>query len=302
MPDGGDREAWLARRRKNIGGSEIAALFGCQAEYQMSHYALWHVKAGRIPEAEVGGERPRWGLALEDAIAEAVRQEWKWRVSPGFYVEHPTVKGLGCTLDRVAVRPDAEPALPGCMEMKNIDWLTHKRGWVGSPPVHIELQLQHQLACTGYEWGAVVALVGGNHLAEPYIYGRRPKIIAAIEQKVADFWKSIADGREPPTDASASTAAALKALFPEAKPEKEIELGGNNEFGDRLMALKQARLDKAAAEATERAAANWIMATVGDAEVIKSGGVVVATAKTQHRKAHEVKASMSRPLLLKEVA
>jgi predicted phage-related endonuclease len=292
-----DRAAWLARRRKNIGGSEIAALFGVQADYQMSHWTLWQVKAGRIPEPEVTGERPKWGLLMEDAIGAAVSVEKGWKHDRAGFVEHPTVTGLSCTLDFVAYREEG----PGCLECKNADWLAHKRGWIGEPPVHIALQLQHQLACTGYAWGAVACLVGGNHL-EVYEYGRRPKIIGEIEKRVAAFWQSIEAGVEPPTDASASTATAIKALFPDSEPAKEIELGGDNEFGDRLMDLKQARLDGKAAEAVERASANWIMRRIGDAELIKSGGVVVATAKTQERKAHEVKASKSRPLLLKESA
>lgn len=292
-----DRAAWLARRQTNIGASEVAALFGCQADYQLSHFALWQVKAGRIPAPEVNGERPAWGLRLEGVIADAVAAEKGWAIEPGGFIEHPTVPGLSCTLDFVATRGEG----PGCLECKNADWLSHKRQWAGEPPMHIGLQLQHQLAVTGHQWGAVACLVGGNHL-EVYEFGRRPKIIAEIERRVAAFWQSVRDGIEPPTDASSSTAAALRSLFPDSVPEKEHDATGDNEFGDRLMSLKQARLEKAAAEATERAAANWLLRRIGDAELVKSGGVVVATAKTQERKAHEVKASKIRPLLLKEMS
>ncbi len=53
---------WHAQRARNVGASEIAALFGVQPDYALSHYALWHVKAGKAPP-------PVGGLNTRDALA-----------------------------------------------------------------------------------------------------------------------------------------------------------------------------------------------------------------------------------------
>lgn len=300
------REAWLAERQKNIGGSEIAALFGCQADYQLSHYALWQVKSGRIPAPDVTGERPAWGLKLEAAIAEGAAEKHGWKIAKGGYVQHPTVPGLACTLDFViaSVPPGGfvgEKWGPGSLEIKNVDWLQHKRQWGDEPPLHIELQLQHQLACTGYEWGAVVCLIGGNQLAEPYYFERRPKITAEIEKRVAAFWVSVEASKEPAVDGSDTTAAAIAAMFPEHVPGTSIDVDGDNEFPGRWAALVQAKADRSAAEKTEQASKSWLMAKVGDAELIRFNGQIIATAKTQVRKAYSVKESSSRVLRIKEL-
>lgn len=294
------REAWLAARQKNIGGSEIACLFNCQADYQQSHYALWQIKSGRIPSVDTAGERPAWGLRLEAAIAEGAAAKHGWAIEKGGYVPHPTVPGMACTLDFVIAKAEGH-LTTGALEIKNVDWLQHKRQWQDEPPLHIELQLQHQLACTGYEWGAVVCLVGGNQLAEPYYFERRPKIINEIEKRITVFWASVAASKEPPTDGAGTTAAAIAALFPEHVPGKDVELDGNNEFPERWATLKQAKADRIAAEKAEQASKSWLMATIGDAEFLKYGGQIIATAKMQTRKAYQVKESTSRVLRIKEM-
>lgn len=297
------RDDWLAARQSRIGGSEVAALFGCEAPYQLSHYALWQVKAGKIPAPDVAGERPEWGLRLEAAIAEAHAERFGWKIEKGGYVPHPTVAGMACTLDFEIVggHPRVEIDGPGVLEIKNVDWLQKKRTWGGSePPVHILLQGQHQCGCAGRKWGVIGSLIGGNELAEPYEFDARPKLIKSIEQKVAAFWQSIERGEEPPVDGSGSTSAALAEMFPESVAEKSIDLSGHNEFPERFADLKQARLDRQAAEKCEAAAANWIMRCIGDAELLRYSGQIVATAKSSKRRGYTVEPTIIRPLRLKE--
>src|ERR1019366_5449562 len=111
----------------------------------------------------------------------------------------------------------------------------------------------------------------------------------------------IKEGREPPPDGSDTTAAALAALFPEAVPGKTMDMDGDNEFPERWAALVQAKADKKAADSTETASKNWLMAKIGDAELIRYNGAIIATAKSQKRKAYEVKESSSRVLRIKEM-
>ena len=256
------REQWLSLRRSNIGASEVACLFDCSP--YTSRYALWQIKAGRIPEPELSGERPKWGLRLEDAIIAAFVEETgcAYAYRRAGYVQHPTVGGLGCTPDFFLVDRGGIPI--EIAETKNVDWLQHKRQWGGEPPAHILLQTQAQLACTGMGSVTVVALVGGNDLKH-YRFERRPKIIAEIESRVAEFWQSIRDGRDPPVDSSDSTAAALKALYPGDDGDDEpVDMRGDNELPELCADYQRAVNARKDAEADEKAARSAIMAKVGE--------------------------------------
>lgn len=288
---------WHAIRLKHVGGSESAALMGCGEEYQQSPYALWQTKSGRIPAPVVEGKRIEAGKRLEWAIAEwiAFGEGWKIEQFKG-YAECDAYPGMGCTPDFTIVSlPDTG------LQIKNVDRLVHKLKWTnGEPPMSVLIQVQHEMHCTGWKAIYVGALIGGN---EPVTYRieYRPKIGAAIEKKVREFWESVKAGKEPPVDGSGTTASALAAMFPEALPGTSIDMDGDNEFPERWSALIQAKADKKAAEATETAAKNWLLSKVGDAELIKFKGQVLATYKTQNRKAYSVEASSSRVLRIKDL-
>lgn len=226
-----DSADWHDMRARHVGGSEVAALFDLPRadvpNYLTSRYALWHIKAGNAPSPFVGNPRVSWGLRLEAAIAEGAAEENKWSVQKGGYVTDINCPGLGCTLDYVIDYDPTEKG-PGVLELKNLDWMVHKKSWGDEPPPHILLQHQHQLAATGYSWGAVVALVGGNDL-RTYRYKARPKLIEDIRRRVTEFWRSIDEGREPPVDGSESAANVLASLYPEVIDDA-VDMGSNNEW------------------------------------------------------------------------
>lgn len=211
-----DSDAWHAMRARNLGSSEVAALFDLAREdtpgYLSSRFALWHIKKGNAPPLFVENPRIKWGVRLEAVIAEAAAEENGWSVQKGGYFTDHHCTGLGASLDYV-IDYDQKESGPGVLELKAVDWLVHKRSWDSEPPPHILLQLMHQLAATGYSWGAVCCLVGGNDL-KTYRYAARPAIIADIRRRVTEFWKSIDEGREPPVDGSESASAVLQSLYP----------------------------------------------------------------------------------------
>ncbi len=223
LPIPPDRTEWLSLRRSYIGGSEIASLFGVQPEYCPGIYALWCEKAGLVTPEDASNERTRWGLMLEDAIAAAAAEREGWTTQPGMFAVSENVRGLSATLDKIIAAPGEQERArgwtgPGVLEVKNVDWLVHRKSWQDEPPLHILLQLQHQLAASGFRWGAVATLVGGNRL-EVYRYEARPKLIRSIERRVADFWSSVAAGERPDPDGSDTTTKTLLALAGEVPEE-----------------------------------------------------------------------------------
>lgn len=262
-----DSAEWHATRARRVGGSEIAALFDLPAadrpNYLLTRFALWHIKAGHAPAPKVDSPRPKWGIRLEDVIAEAAAEENGWTIHKGGYVVDTTTPGLGCTLDYVVEAPGPREielgfSGPGVMECKNLDWLAHKRTWTDDePPPHTLLQLQHQLAATGYTWGAIPALIGGNNL-QIYRYAARPRLIADIRRRVTEFWQSIDDGLEPPVDGSDGSAEVLASLYP-VIVDDALDMRDNNEWAEAAHAFYTAGEDRKAANGSYEDAKNRVI-------------------------------------------
>jgi len=298
---------WHALRLRHVGASEVAALFGAQPDYAMGVYALWHVKAGRIPPPQVNNPRTRAGLALEQAITELAAEQEGWTVAPGVYASRD---GLGATLDRLIPDPgpnDAGMTGPGVLELKNVDWLVHRRSWGDEPPLHILLQLQAQLAATGYGWGAVAALVGGNEV-HVYRYTARPKLQAEILARVRAFWASIAEDRPPQPDGSDATYRALVMMNP-ATEEEPADLTEDNEAPE--LAAVYLRLSGEIAERTKARdeARNRLLAKLGPHRAARVTGFRLSQAVTEAKPDREalpgeiIKGrAESRRLIVKEAA
>lgn len=188
-----NEEHWHELRHKHVGASEIGALFDLHP--QITRFELWHRKAGHIPEPDLSdNERVFWGTMLEPAIANGVAKLKGWNVQKvHVYLEHDEVPGMGASLDYKIVAHDKGP---GNMEIKTVDWLQFKDWDNGTPPLHYELQVQQQLACSKREWACLPVLIGGNDL-RLFEYERRPKTILMLETAVAEFWQSIKDNKEP---------------------------------------------------------------------------------------------------------
>ncbi len=212
-------EQWRALRARHVGSSEVAALFD-QSPYQ-TLFTLWHVKAGRVPERDFANDRTEWGRRLEPAIAEGVSADMRWALERS-RVYHSKGR-LGSTVDYDVVdHVDG----PGVVEIKFVaEHATWKNDWSETrAPAHFELQLQHQLACTGRPWGAIAVFVGQT--ASLKIYPRRPnpKVIEEIERRVAAFWQSIADRKSPPVVGHAEEWSMLREIYPTIEPDKTITI------------------------------------------------------------------------------
>ncbi len=226
------RDEWLAQRMEQVGASEVAALWGVQADYALSHFALWHVKNRSAEPPEVGSPRTRWGQRLEEVVAMAAAEERGWTVRKGRRAICDDCPGLSASLDfEIEGDPLGEHEGPGVLETKNVDWLVHRRSWTDNePPLQILLQLQAQLAATGWSWGVVAALVGGNDL-RLYPYSAKRGLIADMKVRVTAFWQSIKEGKPPPVDGSDGASHVLRKLYPDLVDDA-LDMGGSNEWVD----------------------------------------------------------------------
>lgn len=247
-------EHWHQLRAQNIGASEVAALFS-QCPY-MTKKMLWHVKNGDIDRPSLDdNERIKWGNRLESAIAFGIAEDEGWQIQKAKrYITHKRVKGMGASLDFEILN---HPNGPACFEIKNVDWLRYKQTWndrASEAPIHIELQLQHQMAVRNTKWGAIGVLVGGNE-AKTIIRNRNERTIAIIEKAVDEFWSSI-ERNLPPRIEFAEDLAALKLLYPRSADGKLLKADED------LEALCDERAKYAAAEKANKMAKDKVSARI----------------------------------------
>jgi putative phage-type endonuclease len=269
-------EAWLAERQRDVTSTESAALFG-MSPYTTA-FELWHRKrSGTAPEFKVN-DRMRWGNRLEAAIAHGIAEEQGWEIKPlKEYMRDPDAR-MGSSFDFVITNLGE----PVHLEIKNVDYLAFRDGWIehddGSmeAPEHIEMQVQHQMAVSGFKRAYIGAFVGGNR-GVVIERERDEDVIKAIRAKVAAFWKTVDAGQEPdpvmPDDAD-----AVIRLNQYAEPGKILDASSDEEIARLVTEYREAAAaEKNACEDKEVAKAKLFTA-IGTAErVIGSGWKISAS-------------------------
>ena len=190
-----DDAHWHDLRAKHCGGTETSALFGLSS--YITKFELYHRKIGNIPEPDFSDNaRIFWGRFLESSIAAGVAEIKGWKVKKVTdYMTNDRCPGHGATLDYEII---GDPRGPGVLEIKTCDFITFRNDWEDEvPPISYELQLQTQFACSGYTWGCIAVLIGGNDM-KIFEYEARPRTIAKIEAAVRDFWLMVQNKTPPP--------------------------------------------------------------------------------------------------------
>jgi predicted phage-related endonuclease len=243
-------------RTQHVGASEVAALF--DASPYLTHFELWHRKAGTIASPDFGGnERVEWGIRLEPAIIEAARDRYGYQDRE--QLPHlSNGKGLGGHPDRRVICPDRGP---GILEVKCVDWLERKK-WGDEPPLHHLLQSQTYQGLDGVTWGDMIVLVGGNSL-ERFCYDFRPKLYAEIEARVVTFWQSVRANDPPAPDFGRDGDALAQVL---GEPTEEVaDLRGDNRADELARAWLDAKADMKAAEKRAEEAKTQLLMKIGSA-------------------------------------
>ena len=267
------REEWLALRANDITSTEVSALFGISPYTTL--FELWHRKrSGAVVEIEEN-ERMKWGTRLQDAIASGIADDHGWKVRRmDEYMRLPDHR-IGSSFDFMATDDSGAEFL---LEVKNVDSLQYRENWLVidgelEAPVHIELQLQHQMLVSGAESGVIGALSGGNK--STLIRRTADKEMhAIIIRKVAAFWRSIAEGKEPAPEFPAD-ADVVSRLFGFAEPGKLVNMDSDAAFAE--MCAEYVALGASVKHLTEQRdsiKARLLMA-IGDSEKALAGRYTV---------------------------
>lgn len=256
--DAQTEEQWLAARRSGIGSSDAPAIL------EVSPYAgpleVYLDKiGGAVPrESTVAMRR---GKALEPLAAALYAEQYPQRkVSDPegglfTYREWPV---LVATPDRWVEDPERGP---GLLELKSVGhWA--RGDWEIEPPLHVLVQVQHQLLCLGtdFRWAAVGALLGDTFVA--YDVERNQNFIDSWITRARTFWGAV-ERREPPAATHASLDT-LKVLYPTVRERVTVELPAESLSWDRALAEAEVEVKRWTAVRDEKKA--LFLQALGEAE------------------------------------
>lgn len=203
-----NREEWLAGRHAGIGASEAAAVLGL-SRYK-SPLEVYLEKIGELGPQD-DSERMYWGRKLEAIIAQeySIRTGLKVNLNEDYTVlVHPDHEWMRCTLDAIA--HDSEKG-PGNVQCKNVDRFSAHE-WADGVPEEYLIQVMHEMAVAGFNWGCLAVLIGGNQF-KAYEFERDNELIDLIIEHEGNFWKENVMKKIPPS-ATGASIEALSKLYP----------------------------------------------------------------------------------------
>ncbi len=193
-----------------------------------------------LPIAE-RNENIYWGNMMEDVLASEFGRRNKCRVirPPTHLVHRKDSSGLDhsfriqkpniCEFNK-RMRANADRFLygdregRGNLQCKNTNFFLGIKWPDDKPLIHVSIQLQHELACSGAKWGAIAVLAGGNRYKQ-YIVERHDEVIKRISDEVEKFWGYVERKEEPPVVHHAlDSESSMLALLHSNPVEDTVEL------------------------------------------------------------------------------
>ena len=296
------RAEWLQSRRGGIGSSDAACLLG--ASPWGTPLSVWADKASTRDPDDDDDNATKFtnaGKFLEHGIGQyfqhdtgiAVTPERPFstyahlvhpfmRASPDAWVDLSLAKAREMNLS--AVNPqNGKGYIPSgrtILEIKNTAaWMADE--WNDGPPLHIMIQVQHQMFVLGLSWCFVCVLIGGNTLKWHFVHYDH-KFAEGLLRKCSFFWQANVIENQEPVASSGMDRETLGKLYSEASSSLRqvdaqwLEIDGKIQAEAEQIRLLQASVDKNKAK---------IQQAIGGKEGIILPSGVVWTNKLQQRKA-----------------
>lgn len=265
-----DKSHWLSLRLQDVTSTEVAALFGVSP--YLTKFELWHRKRDQVDVGFVETDRVKWGARLEASIAKGIADDKGWAIRQKTeYIRDASLRA-GASFDYEV--EDTKRIL----EIKNVDYLMFKQGWlvgddgeVEAAP-HIELQLQQQMMLAETDGAYIGVLVGGND-AKVLEREADKEIQGAIKDEIARFWESVQKD-VPPAPDFAKDAEFIRRLYQSAEAGKVVSANERvtglalayRELGERIKEM-EAKRSECRAE---------ILTMMGDASKMLGDGYAIS--------------------------
>lgn len=262
------REQWLEIRKSGITGSRIAGIMNISPwETPRSVYLDL---IGKKPEKEQT-EPMYWGNVLEDVVAKEFQQRVGLKVRKVNYIlQHPTFDFLLGNVDREIV----DGKIKGILECKNVGAYSLDE-WKIGPPLHYVTQLQFYLLLTGYQFGYLAALVGGQKFISHRVE-RDDEFIQQMIEAATEFWFGHVEPQIEP-DITERDTELLNQVYNSSDPEKILNLSSSDE--SLVQDVREAKEQMDAADESYKLAVNRLKDKMRDAEMVLLEGEKIATWK-----------------------
>lgn len=255
------RSEWLAERRNGVGASEVISLIDPRMAFGgEGPLALWMRKTGRVTEDKTSA-RMEAGRYHEHAVAAWFADEYQCKLEHAGNVSLASPK-----FPRLRATPDYYVESlehgRGVVEMKCRFHYADAEEFQGEhPTLKWQVQVQAQMAVTGCTWGAVAALVVGDHTA--WVVKRDDEFIARIGEAVEQWWAKYVETDTPPPDDSPGVAEWLCKYIP---PKRNlVEVGLEDVAAVAAIKLESLRLARLEAARLEDEAKETVIKAIGTA-------------------------------------
>jgi putative phage-type endonuclease len=324
------REDWLEARRHGIGSSDAAVALGF-SKWKTPAELYDELVGVAAPPDLSGKEAVELGVLLEDDVAELYERRTGRKLERVHAIlQHPQHIFMLANLDRKVV---GERRLVEC---KTAGLFAHKFGDWGDPetepdriPTEYLIQVQHQLAITGYDYGDLALLVGGQKFMIYPDIVRDEEFCRNMIELETKFWERVVNGRAALAevakdfglssenavdnltgrrmDLEASVATQLAAVIEgeinkfrpdpirydeaiERYEDKSFALEANESAKAAFFALEQAKADEAAAKERVAAAQLDVANFLREADTLTIDDKPVLTWRAQVGKRFDTKA------------
>ncbi|MCX4697048.1 YqaJ viral recombinase family protein [Streptomyces sp. NBC_01373] len=252
------RDDWHAIRKTGLGGSDLPAI--CGLNKWTSPLEVWFRKTGQpVPRREdpILDEAAENGHDLEPFVASRFTKKTGLPAhrNPGT-LRRPDIPWAIVNLDRTT----EENGLPGVVELKTRSSYA-LQDWLDEVPIDTQIQVQWQLAVTGWTFGYAACLIGGQRTIVHRI-DRDEQMIADLLNIAAEFWGWVEAGTQPPVDGSVATGELLDRLH--ANPTEKDVVADVGEVERWLNIRRTAKEQAAAADIAITDADNHLKAIAGN--------------------------------------
>lgn len=193
-----ERQEWLKKRSKGIGGSDAAAIVGLNQ--WKTNVRLWEEKTGRVkPEDISGKDVVQYGIKSENHLRELFKldfPQYEVGYQEYFLHKHPEYDFLYATLDGELI--EKETGSKGVLEIKTCQIMNSVMmlKWKGRIPDSYYIQILHQLLVTGWDFAVMKANLKTEWFEETAIQVKhytikREEVLADMEfllEKELEFW------------------------------------------------------------------------------------------------------------------
>lgn len=259
----GDRDGWLTARRAGIGASDAAAILGLANDKYASPMTVFMEKTGMwvddrsLEAADIGSE-------FEPHVAARYARLAGVTLLPKVgTLRHPDIPWLFASPDYLTA--DGNPDL---VEVKTrSDRMAGVWGDIDGDditiPDNVAVQVQVQMAVTGFTTGDVAVLFGGNRLRWAREY-RDEAFINDLLDALERFWvHNVLAGVPPVMDGGEATTGMLSHLWWPGKDE-ETRVNLDPSLRADLELVAEAKRQTAQWDELQTAAENRIKASMGE--------------------------------------